>query len=332
MIWSLIRKVLFFFDAETIHTLGVRLIVMLGKICPPALRFLAGVSSEATVQPVEVLGMRFRNPIGLAAGFDKNAELVPHLPDLGFGYVEIGTVTPRPQGGNPRPRLFRDAKKEALFNRMGFNGLGSAVVASRLREIRPQLPEDFRVGVNLGKNKDTPLEMAAADYAAAAVPFEGLADYLVINVSSPNTPGLRLLQTEASLREIVAAVTRIVKTWAQPCPILVKLAPEVGVDELQNWVPILESEGVAGWIVSNTLAGRWDDGIPGGWSGLPVQEAARRSLDAIRSVSRLPIISVGGILSRSEAALRFASGAALVQVYAGWVLRGPRLIGELLRS
>ncbi len=331
MIWKFLRPILFRFDAETVHGLSVTILRGVGRFFPGLLRWISGTSGAAN-RPVEHWGMTFLNPVGLAAGFDKNAELLPYLPHLGFGFAEIGTVTPRPQEGNPRPRLFRDSSQQAVFNRMGFNGHGAARVSARLREIKPRLPPGFRVGVNLGKNKDTPLERAAEDYAEAAMRFEGLADYLVVNVSSPNTPGLRSLQTVESLRPILRAVFTVISAWSVRPPVLVKLAPELDESDLRELVGALEPEGVKGWIVTNTLGGTWSDGIAGGWSGLPVQSAARVALSNLRGLSPLPIISVGGILSGEEARQRFKGGANLVQIYSGWVLQGPRLLKQIAES
>jgi dihydroorotate dehydrogenase len=278
----------------------------------------------------EVLGLCFASRLGLAAGMDKNAEILEHLPALGFGFAEVGTVTPRPQPGNDRPRLFRDASRAAVFNRMGFNNEGAEAVAKRVAEARARLPGHFRVGVNIGKNKDTPLEDAARDYAAAARPFAGLADYVVINVSSPNTPGLRSLQNVESLRALAESVQVILNGWARRPPLLLKLAPELGPDELREILVRGETEwGVEGWVLTNTLAGTWSRGIaaplPGGWSGMPVAEHSRRALGLARAVARRPIISVGGILTPGQAKERIAMGADLIQIYSGWILGGPRL-------
>jgi dihydroorotate dehydrogenase len=274
--------------------------------------------------------MSFRSPVGLAAGFDKNCEILPALPDLGFGFAEIGTVTPRPQPGNERPRLFRDRPHRALFNRMGFNNLGAEIIATRLKEARARLPTSFRVGVNIGKNKDTALSDAPGDYRAAARPFDGLADYLVINVSSPNTPGLRSLQSVEALEPIVREVLAEVSGWERRVPVLLKLAPELGGEELQAILRAGERWGVAGWVLTNTLGGGWPKpAITGGYSGAPLAEAARTSLASARAITSLPIISVGGILSPKEAAARIEAGAQLVQIYSGWIYEGPRFPAKI---
>jgi dihydroorotate dehydrogenase len=277
--------------------------------------------------------------VGLAAGFDKDAEIVLGLPDLGFGFAEIGTVTPRPQAGNPRPRLFRDAATASLFNRMGFNGLGAELVASRLREAREKsharFPSSFRVGVNIGKNKDTPNEEAVADFLAAARPFREIADYLVVNVSSPNTPGLRSLQSVQALRPIALGLKELVGGWRRTPPVLLKLAPEIRGEDLRVLLEAAESWGVDGFVLTNTLAGTWPapgGELLGGWSGGALTAASRESLlSALRWTSR-PVISVGGILSEDEAVSRLRAGASLVQLYSGWVFRGPGFPTRIRRA
>jgi dihydroorotate dehydrogenase len=294
-----------------------------------ALKLVSGSSSQYYPESAlpKVFGMTFRSRVGLAAGFDKDAEIVTALPSLGFGFAEIGTVTPRPQPGNERPRLFRDPVRASVFNRMGFNGAGAEVVSRRLAGVKEQghLPPHFRVGVNLGKNKDTSLECAASDYAKAASHFKDLADYMVVNVSSPNTPGLRSLQTIEALRPIIAAVHEIISRWSRKPPLLLKIAPELQGESLAQLITELESSKDApidGWILTNTLGGE-HRGQVGGWSGGVLTEQSRKSLIDARAVSRLPIISVGGILTAEEAMERLRLGADLVQIYSGWIYGGP---------
>lgn len=322
--WSFARALLFRFEAETAHELAKRATLTLPGFVR---RALAGPPSFKGARPV--WDLPFRNPIGLGGGFDKNAEWLPALPDLGFGFAEIGTVTPRPQGGNPRPRLFRDPERRALFNRMGFNNLGVAAVRRNLEAARPKLPDGFRVGVNLGKNKDTPDADAPLDYARAAEAFEGLADYLVINVSSPNTPGLRALQTVEALKPILGSVLQVVSRWSKAPPVLLKLAPELDASALAGLIPPCESEGARGWILTNTLAGTYAGGA-GGWSGGPLRELALQRLREAHGIARTPIVSVGGILAREDARERLEAGASLMQVYSGWIYGGPRFIQDLL--
>ena len=337
MIWSIIKGFLFLLDAETAHRLTLMMIRlgMIGGQLP--LRLMSGASSSKTYRKTkQVFGVDFMSPVGLAAGFDKDAEILEALPSLGFGFAEIGTVTPRPQPGNERPRLFRDIPRQAIFNRMGFNGLGATLVAERVARARKNLPETFRVGINVGKNKDTPLDQAALDYAAAVTPFEGLADYLVINVSSPNTPGLRSLQTMDALKPIISAVNDRIDRWTRRPPLLLKLAPELAATELAEIMHAAESWGINGWVLTNTLDSQWS--LPGhpvvkcGLSGAPLTNDSRGSLASARRFSRLPIISVGGIMSADEAALRLAAGADLVQIYTGWIYGGPSFPAEINRK
>ena len=336
-VWGFVRAILFRIDAETAHrcTLSlIRLSILLGN---KPLRLVAPIPKQH-LEPAKtwnVLGMEFSSPVGLAAGFDKDAEILAALPDLGFGFAEIGTVTPRPQPGNDRPRLFRDPSRSSLFNRMGFNGLGATLVSSRLAQIRPGLPKDFRVGVNIGKNKDTPLDRAAEDYVKAIQPFRDLADYVVINVSSPNTPGLRSLQTTAALIPIVSEVKEELSKWTNHVPVLLKLAPELRGEALKDVIEALENRGISGWVLTNTLAGEIETSsgkLSGGWSGGAVTESSRRSLQEVRSISQLPVISVGGIMSEDEAALRMQMGASLVQIYSGWIYRGPTFPAEIKKA
>jgi dihydroorotate dehydrogenase len=243
------------------------------------LRFISGANLEKDRHPVVVGGVTYRNPIGLAAGFDKEGTLIPALAHLGFGFVEVGTVTPRPQPGNPKPRLFRDPKRFSLFNRMGFNSPGADVVAKNVAEARASgdLPPDFRIGINLGKNKETSPEDAARDYGSAVRPFENLADYLVVNVSSPNTPGLRALQTVESITKIVEAIRAELSKWRIKPPIYLKLAPEVSGEALDQLLNEEKNLGIDGWVLTNTLGGFWK-GAQGGWSGGALGYARHRNL------------------------------------------------------
>lgn len=321
-------------DPEQAHRLTVRMIEMGEKA--HSLRLMSGAQDRYYPESAlpKVLGMTFRSRVGLAAGFDKDAELVTALPSLGFGFAEIGTVTPRPQPGNERPRLFRDPARASVFNRMGFNGAGADVVSRRLAQVKADLPGDFRVGVNLGKNKDTSLEDAASDYAKAAASFRDLADYLVVNVSSPNTPGLRSLQTIESLRPIIGAVHAVISQWSRKPPLLLKLAPEVaseGLSQLISEIEASKSEPIDGWILTNTLGGQ-HLGQVGGWSGGLLTEHSRNSLITARAASKLPIISVGGILTEEEALERRKLGADLIQIYSGWIYGGPSFPAVLSRK
>lgn len=333
-IWFIIRKFLFLFDAESAHQITVLAIRTLVKLGPLPLRIVSGepLISRKNPVPLKVAGLEFRSRVGLAAGFDKNAEIITALPALGFGHAEIGTVTPRPQSGNDRPRLFRQPDQHALFNRMGFNNLGATLVSHRLEKAKAHLPHDFRVGVNVGKNKNTSNEDAALDYVQATAAFKGLADYIVINVSSPNTPGLRALQSVNSLRPIVSAVKGELTTWSKMPPLFVKLAPELRTEEdFSRLFETLESEGVDGWVFTNTLGGQLFNQV-GGFSGAPLTEVSREFLKIARPLTSKPIISVGGILSAEEADTRIKLGADLIQIYTGWIYRGPSFPRALSRT
>lgn len=334
-LWKLLRGILFRMDAETAHRLTLSLIRLGTHPGGAPLRIASGAERRHRPESeVQALGMKFRSRVGLAAGFDKDAEILTALPSLGFGFAEIGTVTPRPQPGNERPRLFRDPSRRAIFNRMGFNGLGAAIVSRNLRAALPGLPEGFQVGVNIGKNKDTSLEDAASDYSRAAAEFEGLASYLVINVSSPNTPGLRSLQTAEALRPIVGGVGEVISKWKRRPPLLLKLAPEVRGEELAQLMPAVEAMGIDGWVLTNTLSGKIVSGgheYAGGWSGGLLTEESLSRLREARAISRLPLISVGGIMSPRDALDRIRAGADLVQVYSGWIYGGPSFPAEIGR-
>ena len=324
-IWKSFRFILFFFDAETVHQISTACIRWGARRGGAPLRIVSGTDTPGTRNNFPtILGLPFLSRVGLAAGFDKDGELLRGLPDLGFGFAEVGTVTPRPQPGNPRPRLFRDPSKGALFNRMGFNSAGAEAVVRNVSEAKPYLPEGFQVGINVGKNKDTGLENAAQDYRKAISPFQGLANYVVVNVSSPNTPGLRDLQTVEALKPILSGVKEEISKWTLTPPLLLKIAPEVTPEALAPIVEAAERSGVKGWVMTNTLAGKWIDGIAGGWSGAPLTELSTLRLVAMTKLTRLPIISVGGILSVRDGLERIRLGASLIQIYTGWIYGGPR--------
>ena len=327
-IWDFIKRFLFMWDAERVHRVVIFWIKGLALLGRWPLRALARVeiTEPDSVKLPTVLGMTFQSRLGLAAGFDKDAEILGSLPDLGFGFAEIGTVTPQPQIGNEMPRLFRHPETYSLFNRMGFNGAGAAFVAKRVAVARETLPPHFRVGVNLGKNKDTPLENAGLDYQQAAEHFKGLADYFAINVSSPNTPGLRSLQTPEGLKSILLPLAETVASWSKKPPLLIKLAPELTGDPLKRLIEetesLLDGTAVQGWILTNTWAGSREHMI-GGWSGGTLTEISRARLIEARRLTQLPIISVGGILTVEEAIHRIRLGADLIQIYSAWVYQGP---------
>jgi dihydroorotate dehydrogenase len=300
--------------------------------------FLRRAFGAAEARPVELWGLRFRNPLGLAAGWDKDARALPGLAALGFGHVEIGTVTPRPQPGNPSPRVFRLVEDGALINRMGFPGVGADAVAARLARWRkgPGAAGDRPVlGVNLGRNKDTPNERAVEDYVTLVERFAPLADYLVVNVSSPNTSGLRDLQARAALEgllgPVVAAREFACAALARRIPVLVKISPDLDDAGLADTLEACLGAGVDGVIATNTTLDRAGLASPaageaGGLSGAPLTARADKVLaDTIRLLGgRLPVIAAGGVMTPEDARRKLELGAALVQVWTGFVYGGPR--------
>ncbi len=281
----------------------------------------------------EVFGVRFPNRVGLAAGFDKNALVLPAWEGLGFGFAEIGTVTALAQPGNPRPRLFRVPEIGGVINRMGFNNDGAEVIAARLEKLRatPRWP-CIPVGINLGKSKVTPLEDAPADYLQSFQRLSGLGDYFVLNVSSPNTPGLRKLQDRAALDALFATIQAANTTRK---PLLVKIAPDLTWDAIDDVLTLVTAHGLAGIIATNTTT---DHGsVPekrreaGGLSGRPVRARATEVIRHITARSRTPVIGVGGIFSADDAKEKFDAGAALVQLYTGFIYEGPALVREIAR-
>ncbi|XP_009892379.1 PREDICTED: dihydroorotate dehydrogenase (quinone), mitochondrial [Charadrius vociferus] len=318
--------------------------------CPPVGGPLVCDPAPA-LQEVRVLGQRFRNPVGLAAGFDKQGEAVDGLYKMGFGFVEVGTVTPKPQEGNPRPRVFRLVEDEAVINRYGFNSHGHAAVERRLQarqDAQLRLTgAGMPLGVNLGKNKSS--TDAAADYVAGVRTLGPLADYLVVNVSSPNTPGLRDLQGKAELRDLLTKV--LAERDALPCErkpaVLVKIAPDLTAQDKQDIASVICELGVDGLIVSNTTVSRPSSlrstqrTEPGGLSGKPLRELSTQTIREMYSLTRgqVPIIGVGGVSSGHDALEKIRAGASLVQMYTALVYHGPPVVGavkqeleELLRE
>lgn len=341
--YSRIRPLLFRLDPEQAHALTLGLVRLAGML-PPVEALLRRIYRVPT-RPVSAFGISFQNPVGLAAGYDKDGLGWRGLACLGFGHIEIGTVTPRSQPGNPKPRIFRLPEDQALINRMGFPGRGSDFVARQLQRKRPP---GLVLGINLGKNKDTPLERAAGDYLQLIDVFAPLGDYLAVNVSSPNTPGLRDLQTGQALKELLAALIArrdaIADRSGKRTPLLVKLAPDfVGSGlracpfELEQAIDVLLQVGLDGVILCNTTLNREKlhssrRAEPGGLSGRPLK---KRSLEMLQQVvaqagSRLPVISAGGIMTPDDALERLDAGASLVQVYTGLVYAGPALIQQIV--
>lgn len=320
-------------DPETAHHLGMLAIRAAGS---PLVRPVVGLLTRPHRSlAVSALGTRFPSPFGIAAGFDKDAVGIAGLDALGFGMVEVGTVTPKAQSGNPRPRLFRLTDDRALINRMGFNNLGSRSAADRLAN-REALP--IRVGANIGKNRTTAVDRAVDDYARAARDVAAHADFLVVNVSSPNTPGLRGLQNRDQLAPILHAVVEA----SGEIPVLVKIAPELGDDELADVAGLVDECGLAGIVATNTTVSRSGLATPeakvaemgaGGLSGAPLRE---RSLEVLRILRKLApdacIISVGGVETAADVQQRLDAGATLVQGYTAFIYRGPLWAREINRG
>jgi dihydroorotate dehydrogenase len=291
-------------------------------------------SFDPPAKPVHLFGLTFRNPVGLAAGFDKNGVALPAWAALGFGFVEIGTVTAKPQSGNPRPRIFRYTEQQALINRLGFNNDGADVVTDRLRRLRetrrwPQIP----VGINIGKSKATPLEAAADDYLYSFRQLSPLADYITINVSSPNTPGLRSLQEHEALSGLLSAIREENRRARKP--VLLKIAPDLSPVDLEAIVAACEANEISGIIATNTtldhssISPVRDEA--GGLSGAPLRERSTEVVRFICSRSRLPVIASGGIFDAQSAREKLNAGAQLLQIYTGYIYRGPGLIREIIQ-
>ncbi len=337
-------------DAEWLHnrTLQVLELAARTQSNPATGQMLSRLQKSLGVQDSRLeqskWGLSFQNPVGLAAGFDKNGVAADIWANFGFGFAELGTVTSQPQPGNPQPRLFRLTQDSAALNRMGFNNQGAAAMAARFQAAQHQPQSQFPIGINLGKSKVTPLEEAAADYLQSFKLLKDYGDYFVVNVSSPNTPGLRSLQDAAGLSTILSVLqqeNRGIK------PILVKIAPDLTPEAIVSILDLAKTYQLAGIIATNTTIRR--DGLKtqilpetgkpiaeeaGGISGLPVQE---RSTEVIRFIwqytkGELPIIGVGGIFTAEDAWEKIAAGASLIQVYTGWVYEGPWMVRRILQG
>jgi dihydroorotate dehydrogenase len=334
----LVRPALFTLEPERAHEATIGLLAALGPLLRPLRGRLGPVDDPRLARTV--LGLRFPNPVGLAAGFDKQAACLDAWEGLGFGFVEVGTVTAEPQPGNPRPRLFRLPEDRALVNRLGFNSEGAEAVARRLAAAGPRR---IPVGVNLGKTRAVPLERAAADYEASFDRLAPLADYVTVNVSSPNTPGLRDLQAARQLRDLVSALAARNRRLApgragRPRPILVKLSPDLADADLDAAVDAALEAGADGLIATNTTLGREGLTTPtteaGGLSGRPLAARARAVVAAVhrRTGGRVPVIGVGGIFDAADARAMLDAGASLVQVYTGFVYGGPFTVARICRG
>ena len=330
MLYSLVKPVLFSLDPELAHDVSLDMLQLFHRLLP----------NRRIDKPVRVMGLDFPNPVGLAAGLDKNADYLDGLGKLGFGFIEVGSVTPKAQPGNPQPRMFRLTRKQCLINRMGFNNDGVDQLLQNIGERN----RDFVVGINIGKNLATPVDQALSDYCLGFEKVYRQADYIAINISSPNTPGLRDLQNEAALDALLSAVSQLrLKLEDQHQfrkPLALKLSPDLAEEAIPTIAAILRKYSVDSVILTNTTISR--DGVQGqafaeesgGLSGLALRDKSRQLLsDFHRELADdIPIISVGGIDSAEEARLRLELGAKLVQLYTGLIYRGPGLVSDIVRS
>ncbi len=337
--YKLVRKIFFKFDAEKVHVWVMNRLNLAYSI--PLLRYFLHVRYDVNEPSLAqtLWGIEFPNPVGLGAGFDKSATSIDVLAVLGFGFIEVGTLTPRSQTGNPKPRLFRLPQDKALLNRMGFNNRGAASAAPRIKRRK----ENVIVGGNIGKNKDTPLELAQHDYELCFDHLYKAVDYFVVNVSSPNTPGLRSLQEREPLTKLLNRLQQMNEGTGKPKPILLKIAPDLTDGQLDDIIDIVQETRIHGIVATNTTISR--EGLytsarelkkmgQGGISGLPLKERSTEVVRYIhqRSHGRIPIIAVGGIFTAEDALEKFNAGASLVQVYTGFIYEGPSIARKICKG
>jgi len=333
--YQLIKPLLFRFDPENIHHFVTSALKLTNKIwgAKGLQRSLFHLDHPSLER--EVFGLKFKNPVGLGAGFDKNAAMIEDLANFGFGFIEIGTVTPLPQPGNDKPRMFRLPKDQALINRMGFNNQGVDVVVERLKKLKR---DGLIIGGNIGKNKVTPNEEAVSDYIKCFDALFDVVDYFVVNVSSPNTPGLRELQEKEPLKNILNTLQQRNSKNNISRPILLKIAPDLTNAQLDDIVEIVTETGIAGIIATNTTLSREGlysaEGLKSQAGGLSGKPLTKRSTEVIRYISKksnnaFPIIGVGGIQTAADAIEKLEAGAALVQVYTGFIYEGPSIVKNI---
>ena len=338
MLYSLIRKFFFSLDPEMAHGLGMNGVEFLNRAGIACL-----LAKPVAADPVTLMGLSFPNPVGLAAGLDKNGEYIDALASLGFGFIEIGTVTPRPQPGNPKPRMFRITEKQAIINRMGFNNHGVDQLLANVAKSKFARSGGI-LGINIGKNFDTPIEKAADDYLICLDRVYTAASYVAINISSPNTKNLRELQKDdaldALLGQLKAEQTRLADKHGRYVPLVLKIAPDLEDEQIQSIADLLRQHRMDGVIATNTTLSRAEvEGFPnaseaGGLSGAPVFERSTTVLKKLAShlAGEVPIIGVGGIMKGADAVAKLDAGASLVQLYSGFIYRGPELVGEVARA
>jgi len=343
--YKLLRNILFWFDAEKVHYFSMDILKFL---CRSSFikNFLRKKYSPAARLSRNFFGLNFSNPVGLAAGFDKNAVYLPELRVLGFGFVEIGTVTALPQDGNPKPRLFRLPKDKAIVNRMGFNNDGASVIAERLKRFREAYsPTDISlvIGGNIGKNKSTPNEDAWKDYETCFTILKDHVDYFVVNVSSPNTPGLRELQQKDSLKKILGRIQELNRTSKIKKPLLLKISPDLLPNELDDIIDLAIEIKLDGLVAANTTLSRRNLISPeneinkagaGGLSGKPLTQESTRITNYIaeKTNGTIPIISSGGIFTGNDAKEKFKAGASLIEVWTGFIYEGPSIVKKICNS
>ena len=324
-------------DAEKAHHLSFKLSKIFLNI--PVLKsfFIQILSGGNFRNEKEVFGIKFKNPVGLAAGFDKDGKNIAELASLGFGFIEVGTVAPKPQDGNPKPRMFRLPEDEAIINRMGFNNEGVDALVERLKHVKNR--ESIVIGGNIGKNKITPNEEATGDYIYCFEALFNYVDYFVVNVSSPNTPGLRELQEKGPLLELLKTLQDRNQSKKKQKPILLKIAPDLTNEQLDDIIEVITESGIAGLIATNTTISR--EGLKsgnkkesGGLSGKPLTNRSNEVIKYIKQKSdnAFPVIGVGGIMTANDAKARLEAGADLIQVYSGFVYHGPKLIKDINRD
>ncbi|MFM2394974.1 MAG: hypothetical protein RLZZ546_2957 [Bacteroidota bacterium] len=335
--YKLIKPILFLFDAENVHHSVMRMLAFFYAL-PFGKKILKSLYDAPEDQKISILGLNFKNRIGLAAGFDKNGKYIDELACLGFGFIEVGTVTPKSQYGNPKPRLFRILKDKAIINRMGFNNDGVDSLIENLKHVKNK---NIIIGGNIGKNKNTDNENAIHDYKHCFSKLYNYVHYFVINVSSPNTPGLRELQDKKPLTQIIEALTLLRQSQKVYKPILLKIAPDLSLDQLDDIVDICNDTLLDGLIVSNTTVDRStltekkevvEKIGNGGLSGKPLLSLSNKVLKYLSSKTSKTIIGVGGIQSQSDYFEKINNGASLVQVYTGFIYEGPSLVKILLNK
>jgi len=331
-IYSWIRRILFLLDAEVSHNLSLSALKWLNRF-----GLLHLFVRTPKVKPLQVMGLDFPNPVGLAAGLDKNGDYIKALANLGFGFIEIGTVTPRPQPGNPKPRMFRLPQARAIINRMGFNNKG---VAHLLKQVKKAGHKGI-IGINIGKNFDTPMEKAIDDYLYGLQQVYAYADYISVNISSPNTANLRQLQQGEEFSQLLKGLAEeraaLQLQYQRYVPIAVKIAPDLDEEQVVEIAQAIKQSKLDAVIATNTTITRDQvSGLPhaneaGGLSGEPVREMSTRVIRVLQeNLDGIPVIGVGGIFSASDAEDKFRAGASLVQLYSGFIYRGPALIKEIV--